>query len=566
MAKNTQVIELQVKETGTKKVAQEFSKLEKELMDMAQAIKKATPEVKKLTNAEKQAAAAAGKLKQKTDKVGFGMHSMRVQTAGLRRKLGELRNVLLVVTFAFAGMIRAMNNAIEAYKRQWQAEQKLFAAMSNVKTNVKGSTQALINYAAAMQKVTTFSDENIIGGMAMLSTFQLNAEAIKEITPRLLDMAAAAQIAGGEEMELHQIANALGKGITGQVGILSKYGVKFDEMELATARASGTTAEFNYILKALDGNFKGIAQQLATSTIGQIIQFEMAIGDASEQIGKASLPIKKWWTEIKLVGTEFLATMAIVKMNSGEWDFKSISTMIEMWKEARRQLKEISETEFIGAGGFQLTEDQTLQLANLQKAYQKVIAEQKLKAVQDDGLIDQSEQYFLAMIKVNFIEGLRARGLLELTDGLTQYYNAVADVQQIIHQSSDQEKFQIENITALGNALAQAAIDGKNMGKAVVNAIKSIAQQILAQIAIFLLAKAIGLDLSLLMGGSQTGKFVGANFFGQGGRTSIANNAPTPVGSVQSAPQVVNQNTFLILDDQQGYQLQQVLNRVSANQ
>ena len=284
MAISKEVIELQVKGKGITLTTSQFKKLEKEV------------------------AKVGAKAKQTGDKMDF----MRIKTSGVRRTLGAIRNQLLVVAFAFGGLIRVLNKSFEAYKKQLEAEQQLTAGLRNVAGTTRAATQELIRYASILQKATTFGDENIISGMAMLSTFQLNSKAIKQITPRMIDMAAAAKQAGASENDLKSIAIALGKGLTGQVGILGRYGVVIDKVGLELARSKGKTAEFNFILKELDKNFKGIAEELKNSTIGQITQMEMKIGDLSEEVGKAYTPIKLLFAQMKLGATN--AFVSILKL------------------------------------------------------------------------------------------------------------------------------------------------------------------------------------------------------------------------------------------------------------
>ena len=112
-------------------------------------------------------------------------------TAKLRAGFSKLRNDLLLATFAFGAIIVAINKTVAAYKKQVEAETRLRASLRNVATASKDGADKLIALAAALQKVTTFGDEQIIAGQAMLATFQLNEDAIAALTPRMLDMAAA---------------------------------------------------------------------------------------------------------------------------------------------------------------------------------------------------------------------------------------------------------------------------------------------------------------------------------------------------------------------------------------
>lgn len=213
-----------------------------------------------------------GKFKNASDNVVGGLNRMAggVQDFGI--KFGLMMNGLKMAT-------GYMNDLLGAYHKQEVAEAKLTAAMKNVKTASADATDELIKQAGALQKLTTYGDEEIINAQAMLATFQLNEEQIKAITPRLLDMAAASQAAGKADADLQSIALALGKGFTGQIGILGRYGVVLDKAKIETEGFAG-------IIKSLDDNYKGMAETVAATSAGAMKQFQNQMGDIKEEVGK----------------------------------------------------------------------------------------------------------------------------------------------------------------------------------------------------------------------------------------------------------------------------------------
>ena len=240
-------------------------------------------------------------------------------TAKLRSSFSALRNNLLLITFAFGGLIVAINKTVEAYKKQVEAETRLRASLRNVATASDDGAEKLIALAAALQKVTTFGDEQIIAGQAMLATFQLNEDAIASLTERMLDMAVA-QGTGGDG--LTTIALQLGKAFTGQVGALSRSGVLIDKTALKSARAASATKEFAFLVNELDKNFKGLARELATTTLGQIDQLENKISDLNEVMGLVALPTKEATTRLKLFFTEGISRYLVTMQNF----FKNLDT------------------------------------------------------------------------------------------------------------------------------------------------------------------------------------------------------------------------------------------------
>ncbi len=251
------------------------------------------------------------KLKQATDKAnqaqkGYtkGAENMRGVTAGLQRDIGRLRNVMLLYSFAIGAIITKINRLVEVYRVQAEAEKLLENNLSNVAGMSERASTRLTEYAASLQKATTFGDEQIISAMSLLATFQLTEATIAQLTPRVLDMAAATG------QDLNSAAIMAGKAVTGQASALSRTGVVLDKFALSTAQAAGPAQEFAFLMGELDKNFAGAAEALAQTPLGKLDQLRNKIGDVEEQIGATSLPVAHLFSMLKLGVLEFGSTYA----------------------------------------------------------------------------------------------------------------------------------------------------------------------------------------------------------------------------------------------------------------
>ena len=120
----------------------------------------------------------AEKTRAQIKKTTQGIGNMRLTTAGLRREIGKLRNVWLLWQFVMKPTLKLIRETTDALFEQEKAEAKLRRGLDNVATATTGGASKLIDYAAALQQVTTFGDEQIISAAAILATFQLNSDAI----------------------------------------------------------------------------------------------------------------------------------------------------------------------------------------------------------------------------------------------------------------------------------------------------------------------------------------------------------------------------------------------------
>lgn len=195
----------------------------------------------------------------------------------------RFRQIGVAMTAIGAGMTAFFRNAVDNASQQEMATQKLINALKNVPGTTEEGTQALLRQASALQTLTGFGDEQIINAQAMLATFQLTAEEIAQITPRMLDMAAATEKATGQKADLQSIAIALGKGFTGLAGSLTRYGVVLSE-------EAKKTGDFNLILRDLDANFKGASETVGRTFAGQVRILAAQFGDLKELIGAQLIP------------------------------------------------------------------------------------------------------------------------------------------------------------------------------------------------------------------------------------------------------------------------------------
>jgi len=211
--------------------------------------------------------------------------------AGLQKVQGyieehqkQFRQIGAVVTAVGVGMTAFFKSAVDSAAAQEVANQKLINALKNVPGATEEGTQALIRQAGALQGLTGYQDEEIINAQAMLATFQLTDAEIAQITPRLLDMAAATEKASGQKADLQSIAVALGKGFTGLAGSLTRYGVVLSE----EAKKNG---DFNLILRDLDANFKGASETVGKTFTGQVRILTAQFDDMKEAIGSRLIPV-----------------------------------------------------------------------------------------------------------------------------------------------------------------------------------------------------------------------------------------------------------------------------------
>ena len=199
----------------------------------------------------------------------FGVKNQRL----LGNTFATVRSKLLLYSFAVGLTTKAFKELFEKSIEQEKAEKKLEVALGRTST-------ALLNQASALQQVTTFGDESIIGVQALIASFTDDEEAIKKATKATLDLAAA------KGMDLSSAADLVSKTLGSSTNSLSRYGIKVEGAVGSTRRLDSLTGN---IAKLFGGQAKASAETLG----GAIEQMSNAFGDANEAAGQAFAPTIK---------------------------------------------------------------------------------------------------------------------------------------------------------------------------------------------------------------------------------------------------------------------------------
>lgn len=159
---------------------------------------------------------------------------------------------------------------------QEQAEARLGQAMRSAGTYTEAGYNSLKDYASALQSVTVYGDEAILGQMSFLASLGMSEGQMKRLT------AAAADLAAGTGVSLESAVRNLAKtygGLTGELGELLPGLKDLTEEELRSGKA------IEYVTE----RFKGQAKTVAETASGAIAQFNNLVGDLREKAGSAAL-------------------------------------------------------------------------------------------------------------------------------------------------------------------------------------------------------------------------------------------------------------------------------------
>ena len=191
--------------------------------------------------------------------------------SGSIKTLGKAALATGAAYFATRGLINGFSSALRLAGEQEQAEKKLEVALGK-------TSKALLNQATALQKMTTFGDEAIIGVQSSLAAFIKDEEQIKKATEATLDMAVAMG------MDLKAAGDLVAKTLGSSTNAMSRYGIQVEG-------AVGSTERLESLTNNVSTLFGGQAKAQADTYAGSVEQMKNSLGDMAEQIGAIMIPV-----------------------------------------------------------------------------------------------------------------------------------------------------------------------------------------------------------------------------------------------------------------------------------
>ncbi len=225
------------------------------------------------------------KLEKQVDKTKNSKDRMRVKTEGLERTIGQLRNKVLLATFAFAGIGAAIGKTIKTSAKFEALETRLVALKGSVDEGRKA-----FEFFNKVAKTTPFQLENVVEAGAQLEAF--GADSTKTLK-------ATADLAAFMGTDIVDAANAFGRAFAGGAGaadVLRDRGVLM-QVKLKTGFDDLSKMTLPQFQEALvdtltdpDGKISGATDLLAATFSGLVSNFQDSMSQLSDSIGDLLAP------------------------------------------------------------------------------------------------------------------------------------------------------------------------------------------------------------------------------------------------------------------------------------
>lgn len=219
-------------------------------------------------------------------KAGSALHSGLSKASGFASKavsgIGKAaKDMATVVSGAAAAaggyLVNFGKQAVDAALKAGEVTAKFQQVAKN--NNWSDEEQkSLLSLNKTLGQTGVISGGTLKAAQAQLGTFALTADQVKTLTPALADMIANNKGYNATAQDGVQIANLLGKVMTGSATALSKYGVTMTDAQKKVLQEGSASEKAAMAAQVLEANFGGINKALAETPQGKmtILQHEIA--------------------------------------------------------------------------------------------------------------------------------------------------------------------------------------------------------------------------------------------------------------------------------------------------
>lgn len=219
-------------------------------------------------------------------KAGNALHSGLSKASGFASKavsgIGKAaKGMATVVSGAAAAASGYLANfgkqAVDAALKAGEVTAK-FQQVAKNNNWTEEEQKSLLSLNKTLGQTGVISGGTLKAAQAQLGTFALTADQVKTLTPALADMIANNKGYNATAQDGVQIANLLGKVMTGSATALSKYGVTMTDAQKKTLQEGTAQEKAAMAAQVLEANFGGINKALAETPQGKmtILQHEIA--------------------------------------------------------------------------------------------------------------------------------------------------------------------------------------------------------------------------------------------------------------------------------------------------
>jgi len=268
----------------------------------------------------------------------------------LRDSLLTYNQVSQSLRDAYDGFSRLTDNlgALSAANRDnVEVQTKLGVNMRNMMDATDADVESILRLCEAEQGLGVISDDIQLQGAQELATYLEKKSSLEQLIPVMNDMVAQQYGFNATQEAAQNIATMLGKVMDGQVGALSRYGYKFDEVQEQVLKFGTEEERAAVLAEVVSSAVGGMNHKLGETETGRIMQLREEFNGVKDAVGAAYEKVESTvesFRNIVSVVTSVGQTLngvrgTIAACNNALITFKQSAAMQQVWTSLRGSLQ-----------------------------------------------------------------------------------------------------------------------------------------------------------------------------------------------------------------------------------
>lgn len=228
------------------------------------------------------------KVTMDAEQLGRAVRSVQDESEKAKRSVltwAETSQAIDVLQSSIGELQGVISDLTSAYQVQLVAETQIETIMRQRMAATDEQIQSIKNLCSAQQELGVIGDEVQLSGAQQMATFLQNKRSLDVLIPAMNNLVAQQNGLNATNQDAVSIGNMMGKAMQGQVEVLQRVGITFDEAQKKVLQYGTESERAAMLAKVITQNVGNMNAELAMTDAGKQKQLENTLGDIKEQMG-----------------------------------------------------------------------------------------------------------------------------------------------------------------------------------------------------------------------------------------------------------------------------------------
>lgn len=228
------------------------------------------------------------KVTMDAEQLGRAVRSLQDESEKAKRSVltwAETSQAVDVLQSSIGELQGVVSDLTSAYQVQLVAETQIETIMRQRMMATDEQIQSIKNLCSAQQELGVIGDEVQLSGAQQMATFLQNKRSLDVLIPAMNNLVAQQNGLNATNQDAVSIGNMMGKAMQGQVEVLQRVGITFDESQKKVLQYGTESERAAMLAKVITQNVGNMNAELAKTDAGKQKQLENTLGDIKEQMG-----------------------------------------------------------------------------------------------------------------------------------------------------------------------------------------------------------------------------------------------------------------------------------------